>query len=363
MTIRVLQVLGRSAGGIGRHVATLVDGLDGPDLLIEVAAPTDLGVEMPKATIPVDIPKSAGLGLLAAGSALRRTLAGGKWDVVHAHGLRAGLVTLRAADESVPVIVTLHNLIRPEISGRMRSLLYRRGETSIVHRAQKVFAVSAEMESVLRSRAPAHAHKVDLLPIGLPQPEAKRSASAVRSELGVSNGTPLVLTVARLVPQKALHVLLEALARTREPVLVVAGEGRLRPDLEQRARSLEVSDRVRFLGARSDVGDLLAAADVFALSSTWEARALAAQEAILARVPVVSTDVGGMPELVEDNVSGRLVPANDPQALAEAIEDVLKDPEKARAFAARARDALTSSYSAADMLGRVRAEYVRLARV
>ncbi|HYZ46919.1 MAG TPA: glycosyltransferase, partial [Actinomycetota bacterium] len=143
----------------------------------------------------------------------------------------------------------------------------------------------------------------------------------------------------RLVRQKALDVLLEALASLPPKfILGIVGEGYLAQELRERAVSLGVAPRVRWLGWRDDVGDLIAAADVFALSSVWEAVGLAAQEAVQLGTPVVSTDVGGMGELIRDGWSGRLVAPGDPSALARALERTAGKAEGKRLAERAAQD-------------------------
>ena len=357
--VRVLEVMGRSTGGVGRHVAALVSGLDDGDIEVEVAAPSGTTIPMPKPITPVEIPKRPGPSAVGAVRQLRSSIESGRFDVVHAHGLRASLIALRAA-RAVPVISTLHNLIQPETSGRIGNIVYRRGEAEVVRGARRVFAVSEEMVAELRLRVPDAGSKVELLKIGLPAPPATRSTADVRAELSADD-RPIVITLARLVRQKALDVLLEAVARLDRALLVVVGDGALLQELKDQAQALGISDRVRFLGWKEDVGDYLHAADVFALSSSWEARALAVQEAILAGIPVVATDVGGLPELITDRRSGRLVPPGDAIALADAIEEVLAAPEVAADYASEARSALAASYSDEAMLELVRRAYVEVA--
>lgn len=339
-------------------MASLAAGLDSGDVRIEIAAPAQTVIPMPKPVLPLDIPKRPGLRALKAVGDLRRILDRGSFDVLHAHGLRAALITLRAAG-TTPVVATMHNLIHPETSGRMGNLLWRRGEVTVVRRARRVFAVSEEMVEELTRRVPDETRKVELLRIGLPSPPASRQRAEVRAELGIDGG-PVVLTVARLERQKALDVLLTAMARLDGAHLVIVGDGSLEGDLRALATSLGIGERVHFVGWTPHVGDFLHAADVFALSSTWEARALAVQEAILAGLPVVATAVGGLPELVADGYSGRLVPPGDPTALADALRQTLGAREQAALFAERARAALESSYSDTEMLDRVKREYVEL---
>jgi glycosyltransferase involved in cell wall biosynthesis len=114
---------------------------------------------------------------------------------------------------------------------------------------------------------------------------------------------------------------------------------------------------VRWLGWRDDSEEWLNAADVFGLSSNWEGVPLAAQEAIILGTPVVATDVGGMPELIEDRSSGRLVPKGDPHALADALYEVLSHPSTAKRYADRAVADLRRKFSTDQMLARLRGAY------
>jgi glycosyltransferase involved in cell wall biosynthesis len=358
---RVLEVLGTSAGGIARHVAQLVTDLDArADLVVDVAGPSGLPVRMPKPMRPTTVPRGL-LGHRRAISALRAHIDDGTYDVVHAHGLRAGIDGALAARASGrPAVVTVHNLVRAEVAGP-RAPLLRWSEPLVVRLATHVFAVSREVADRLRSAAPRHASKVEVLHLGIGAPPAvRRDAEAARAALGVANGR-LVVTAARLRPQKALEVMLRAIARLPGDVtLAVFGEGPQRERLEALGAALGIARRIRFLGWRDDLADYVAAADVFCLSSAWEGVPLAAQEAILLGTPVVATNVGGMHELVVDGVSGRLVPRGDAAALARALEDVLAATDTGAAFAARARRDLLERFSAERMLDRVHEVYLAL---
>jgi glycosyltransferase involved in cell wall biosynthesis len=181
----------------------------------------------------------------------------------------------------------------------------------------------------------------------------------VRAELGLDEEQKLIVSVARLAPQKSLDVMLRAMTLLApETVLALLGEGPLRRELETLSRSAGLNDRVRFIGFRADASDWLAAADVFCLSSIWEGIPLSAQEAILLGTPVVATDVGGMRELISNKVSGRLVPPTDPHALAAALGDVLADPERAGEYARSALRTVKEVFSTARMLDRLRSAYV-----
>jgi glycosyltransferase involved in cell wall biosynthesis len=140
-------------------------------------------------------------------------------------------------------------------------------------------------------------------------------------------------------------------------VLAIVGEGPLEGELRATGERLGVAGRLRWLGWRDDVADFLAAADAFCLSSNWEACALAAQEAMQLGTPVVSTDVGGMSELIEDGCSGRLTPKGDAQSLSGALEEVLASPELRTRLAAGARTRLAERFSIKNMLARLAGAY------
>jgi glycosyltransferase involved in cell wall biosynthesis len=179
-----------------------------------------------------------------------------------------------------------------------------------------------------------------------PLPPAQRARPDVRRDLGLDDDRrPLVVAVGRLHPQKGYDVLLDAVARwvadprlRPAPLVAIAGDGPLHDELTARIRAERLP--VTLLGRRSDVADLLGAADVCVLPSVWEARSLTAQEALRAGTPLVATGVGGIPELVGD--AAELVPAGDAAALAEAVALVLTDPGRtARLGTAGPRQAAT----------------------
>ena len=357
---RVLEVLGRSAGGVGRHVAEITKALDGHDgLQIDVAAPGDSTVPMPKPILPVDIPDGPVRGHFSAVRRLRSIIQEHGHDLVHAHGLRAGIDgALAARWAKVPAVVTLHNLVRSDISGGLRGRAYRMAEPALVRLASKTFVPSTEMAEHLATVAHGSARKIEVLYAGVAEPpHAVRSPADVRRELDVGDEDAMAVTVARLHPQKALDVLLRAVAKLDTVVLVVIGDGPLADELEGLARTLGIAERVRWLGYRSDVADYIAAADVFSLSSLWEAVPLAAQEAVLLKVPVVATDVGGLGELIIDGVSGRLVPKNDDGALAAALRQTLESPAAARAFAERALADYGKRFSRDEIIARLKEVY------
>ena len=157
---------------------------------------------------------------------------------------------------------------------------------------------------------------------------------------------PLVGNVARLARQKDHRTLIEAARLVPEAEFVVAGDGALRAELERQA----AGSRVRFLGARDDVPELLASFDVFAFPSLFEGLCLAVIEAQAAGVPVVATPVGGLRETVVDGETGLIVPTRDPSALAAAIRRLLDDRAAAEAMAAEAKRRVRERFSVERMV-------------
>jgi glycosyltransferase involved in cell wall biosynthesis len=139
--------------------------------------------------------------------------------------------------------------------------------------------------------------------------------------------------------------------------LLIVGDGRLRGELESLSRELGLGGAVTFLGARTDIAEVLAAFDVFVLSSVQEGVPLAVVEAMGAGKPVIATDVGGLRLLVKPSVNGVLVPPADPAALASAMRDLATDPDLRRAMGARGRQIARESFGVASMIDRYQAVY------
>jgi glycosyltransferase involved in cell wall biosynthesis len=333
-------VLASSTGGVGQHVTYLVRELAASGATITVCGPaateelfgfTRAGANV--RFVPIEIPANPGPSDGRAIGSLRRVLTG-PIDVVHAHGLRAGLVAALARPAQ-PLIVTWHNAV---LATGLRGQASRLAER-VVARAARV-TLGASQDLVDRAAA-LGATDARLAPVAAPAAAApRRTRAAVHAELGIERDRPMVLTVGRLHPQKRYDVLVDAAARWRtldpSPVVVVAGSGPAY--LQLAARISAERAPVLLLGHRGDVPDLLAAADVAVVTSDWEARQLFAQEALHAGVPLVTTAVGGLPDLVGD--AAVLVPAGDVDAIATAVADLLADPahrdELRRRGAARA---------------------------
>ncbi len=321
---RLALVVAGTTGGIGSHVADVARrlGADGVSVTVFGPAATNqrFGFDRDGTVSFVPVETAAGNPVWKARRRLRRALARVAPHVVHAHGLRAAAVTVLARPRR-PLVVTLHNAVlatgAAAVTGRVAGRL-------VARRADLILTASPDLaEGALAAGARDARH----LPVVAPHlPPPQRDRAAVRADLGVEEDRPLILAVGRLHPQKAHHVLVDAAARWRDwrpvPAVVVAGDGPARVELTRRIEATGAP--VRLLGHRSDVSDLLAAADLAVVTSVWEGWQLFAQEALRAGVPLVTTAVGGNPALVGD--AALLVPPRDVDALDAAVRRLLDDP-------------------------------------
>lgn len=290
---------------------------------------------------------------------LRRLLAERRYDVVHLHSpYVAGLAR--------PVIASLPAGLRPAVVSTEHNVWWSFATPSRTINAATCASdhariavsedVRASMPARLRPGVEVLAHGIDL-----DATKARASArTALRDEIGVGDDEVLIGTVANYREKKAYPDLLAA-ARTAlddEPSLrfVAVGQGPLEDEINQRHADLELGDRFTLLGYRPDAVDVLAACDVFTLASRNEGLPVALMEALALGLPVVATNVGGIPEAVETGVHGLLVPPARPDALAAAYVELARDPER-RAAMGRAAAERAAAFDVRRATARIEAIY------
>lgn len=332
---RVLELLGPSTGGIRQHVAQLARTLPEMGWQISLAGPAGVGAgsDLPPVAV-VPVPSGPNPGSLLRARAALRPLAG-RADLVHAHGLKAGWVAALGAAGG-PVVVTVHNLVLDEAAGRSARVL-RLFEGWLPARVDAVIAVSDE----IAARFGGPSETVRVVPPAGPPPQPTRDRAEVRRSLGVPADAPLVVAVARLHPQKDLLTLVRAAEVLRLDVpgvrVVIVGEGPLERELRALVDDRGLADTVLLVGPSPNAANQMAAADAVVITSIWESGPLVATEALLLGRPLVSTPVGFVPKLVDDGVSGRLVPVGDADAVARALGAALHDPEGSARMAEHGR--------------------------
>ena len=281
--------------------------------------------------------------------------------VVHTHRfVLRYVVPLILAHKMPRVLHTLHTLVEQETACRprwMARLAFRRGVVPV-----------AICEDVAAGVRRLHGEDCPIIPNGIPVDafsNAAASRATTRRKLGLAEGALVVVSVGRLSPEKNHAMLLNAFSRVAGDVptldLLIVGEGPLEERLAALANRLGVAERVRFLGNRTDIPEILAASDIFVLASNWEGNPLTVMEAMSAGLPVICTAVGGVPELVTHGVTGCLVPSGDINALAGVMAELAGDPTRRVTLGAAAAREAPQRFNVSRMAAAYAALYEQLA--
>jgi len=350
--IRVLRIIGRlNVGGPSIHVVNLAAGLD-PDrfehLLVIGRESRDEGSMLDYALSrnvwPHRIEEIVTTFSLAPRDAiaLKRLVSLIRLyrpHIVHTHTAKAGLLGRVAARlAGVPIVVhTFHGHVLHGYFGPLPSWGLRQLERTLAWFTDRLVTVSQQVKKDLIDYGVASDERISVIPLGLdlePFLNAPIHRGQFRQDIGLRGEDKLVGIVGRIFPIKNHALFLESAARiaARDPAtrFVIVGDGNLRSGLEQQSRQLGIKDRVLFTGWRADLARIYADLDVLVVSSNNEGTPVSAIEAMAASCPVVATRVGGVPDLITDGVNGRLVPAKDAEAIADAVIDLLGHREAAK---------------------------------
>jgi len=286
---------------------------------------------------------------------LEQTLRKHRVDVAHSHEFTMAVYGAWAARRAgIPHLFTMHG-------GRYYAARWRRriGLRVAAELSGAVVAVSESLRGHLSRDLWMRSSRIVTVPNGARLSSVERST--LREELRLAADDQLAVAVGNLYPVKGHGYLLEALAllRTRLPRLhvAIAGRGELSDPLLAEARRLQVTQRFHLLGLRSDIGNVLAASDVFVLPSLSEGVPLALLEAMLAGKPIVATAVGEVPTVLEGGHAGVVVRPGDAAVLADALASLLSDPAEARRLGAAAAARASEAYTLSSMLDRYAALY------
>ncbi len=272
--------------------------------------------------------------------------------LVHTHNPGPLLYgTLAAKLAGIPVIINTRH-------GRAK----KHRNSYIWNMNDAVIAISedAKREMLKWNRIDTKKTKVIYNGIDIDRYSKQQNGSEAKKALNIEPSTFVVGTVARLSPEKDQVTLIDAFSKVVNKIddakLIFVGDGILREELVNYASKLGISDKVMFLGFRDDVFKILPVFDVFVLSSLTEGISLTLLEAMAARKPILATSVGGNPEIVEDGVTGFLVPPKDPDKMAEKIINLLQNKELARRMGETGRKRMAEKFS----LDRMVSEYKQL---
>ena len=270
-----------------------------------------------------------------------------KPDIVHTHTAKAGTLGRIAAKlTGVPIIIhTFHGHVFHSYFGFFRTKFFLWLERLLAKFTDVIITVSEQQRDEIIKYKVAEPEKIIAIPLGLdlkPFIGSNADPNELRVEFSVPEQTKLVGIVARLVPVKNHVCFLEAarlvLKRYDDVRFMIIGDGELRGTLEQKARDLGMEDRVIFMGFQHNLQKIYAGLDIVALSSYNEGLPVALIEAMAAGKPVISSDVGGVVDLILDGNNGLLVPSNEPESLAEATLYLLEHPERRKMMGEAGRE-------------------------
>ncbi len=289
--------------------------------------------------------------------------------IVHTHTSKAGLVgRLAARLAGVPIVVhtfhghVFHGYFSPPVSRLVVSL-----ERFAARVSDRIVTVSPRLsEELLRYRI-APAAKIQAIPLGFelqPYLAADTQRGRLRTSLHLPPDVPLVGIVGRLVPVKNHRLFLAAARQLVEAGtdarFVVVGDGEQRAQLEREAADVGLGSRVCFTGWRRDLPAVYADLDLLALTSVNEGTPVSVIEAMASGCPVVATRVGGVPDVISDGLTGRLVASGDATGLARAMRESLANVDRARAMARAARADVAQRFTAEALVKNIEALYQRL---
>ena len=356
---RVLHVITHlDNGGAQANTLLSVVGLDRGRYRVDLAAGPGVLQDQAAASadrlvvLPYFRRSLSSLGDLRAAVALWRLV--GTYDVVHTHGSKAGVIgRLAARLRGLPAVVhTIHGFPVHDYMPRLERHLLLGLERLAARCADRIVCVCHANAAEALALDVARPEQLRVVVSGVPS-ELVRSGrgDAVRAELGIPAGAPVVGTVTRLMEQKAPLDFVAAARRVTaahpEVHVVMVGDGPLRDRVAAAAAGIP---RLHLLGYRTDVPDVLAMLDVVAFSSLWEGLGRALTEAVLAAKPVVATAVNGVPDLVVDGETGYLTTAGRPDELADRILNLLARPDRGAAMGLAGASRVAGRYDVQEMV-------------
>lgn len=287
-------------------------------------------------------------------------------SLIHSHGYKPSVFGFFIARRAgIPVISTCHLWFNPKQGPlKMRVMIWM--EKKLYRYFPKIIAVSDPIKDIL-AQAGLPAQKLDLVRNGVDIPDVQlndQQKTELRAQLGLAPDDLVILNSGRLARQKAQWILVKAASilqqRGRKIQVLIVGEGALRPELEAQIAQDNVSNCVKLLGFRSDINELLAISDIFALPSLDEGMPMSLLEAAAAAKPIIATAVGDIAKLVRPGESGLIIPTENPQALADAIASLQDDNALAQRLAASANKQMRAEYSSDAMCTRYQGIYREL---
>ena len=342
-----------SLGGAEQHILTLLRGLDRSCFRLQLICAPELAAQINEMVpadvtlIPLELRRAT---QLSAATRLGHVLKSRRVDILHSHLFYASLFASPIGKLcGVPVVVETPHVREAWRRGWKACYAIDRVVGRFVDHYIAVSSANAEY-LIREKRIPAS--KVTVIHNGCNVCRFHPAHSvpvSLKTSLGIGHHDPVLVVVARLEVQKGHEVLFEALKIVRRDYprlhLVCVGEGSIREELEAQVLALGLKDWVHFVGFQSAVADWLALGDVIVLPSLWEGLPIVALEALAAAKPLIATSVDGTPEIVIHEETGLTIPPGDVVQLANAIRELISDPEIRSRLGHRGRDLVLKHFT------------------
>ncbi len=381
--IRILHVITRLIpGGADSNTIQTVRGLDPRYYQVDLA----IGVEsdfafvaqsgVPTVVIVPDLVRNPSPWRdVKAIFQLARLMRKNRYHIVHTHTAKAGILgRFASALCATPVVVhTLHGSTFHRCMHPMTAMVYRFLERVAGHVTNQFVAVGENVRDIYIQSGVGEAERYVTIRSGFElqrfQMDVRRMALKRRQlcdELGIDEDFFIIGSASRLEPRKGQNYLLQAaktlLQKHEDIIFLIAGDGPSAKELRLTAQSLAIEDRVLFLGHRHDIEDVMAAMDVFVLSSLWEGLPQVLVQAAALGKPIVTFDIEGAREIVHAGENGFIVPRGDVHALTQAIDYLINDRPKAAQMGEYGKKFVTFEYDKEVMVRRITALYQDLIR-
>jgi glycosyltransferase involved in cell wall biosynthesis len=286
---------------------------------------------------------------------LYKLLKSHKFDIIHTHAYSAGTIgRISAFLAGVPVIIS-HNHSVYDYYNRY----YHFVEWFLSHITDKIICVSDIVKKFANETQRINAGKLITIHNGIDSEYtvSEKRTSGLRKELDIPADHSVISTIAHMEEHKGIKYLLESaslLLQSRNDIsFLLVGEGALKEELKILCADLKIEKNVIFAGERSDISEILSLSDIFVLPSLREGLGLAILEAMACGKPVIATNVGGIPEIVKDGVSGILVSPRDPEALHTAMKELLDDKEMQKKMGANGEKVCNEKFNSKVMVGQI----------
>ncbi|HIE43243.1 MAG TPA: glycosyltransferase family 1 protein [Candidatus Omnitrophica bacterium] len=365
--IRVLHTnAGRNWSGIEKRIFTIAHHLNSVGIKNSFAINEDspLAVEAKRVNIecfPFSIRNKCDVGAIFQ---LKKILKKGDFNIIHTHRSTdhwIAVETVKFFKSPCRLIRTRHSHI-PVNRNWINNLLYKKFTDKIVTVAEVSRQQLIEYNGIDASKiATVHSS------VFLDQFHPDKKITGIRDELGLDKNTSIIGTVGKISLHKNYPLLLHAFKIVKRSIqnvkLIIVGKGPLENKMKLLSRELDVEEDTYFLGERKDIPQIMATLDVFVLASMVEGSPASLKEAMVSGKPVVATAVGGIPEIIEDGVSGILVPLGESARLASKIIRILKSQELAEKLGRGAQEVILKKFTPSVMISKMREVYLEVAEM